>query len=88
MKFAQFIGRIQRLVRFTNKDGKMEIEEGIIGHVITLDYFKQEYLYKEFKTPKIAEEENESLDADYEEEEANDTMDQLRHERSLHSKEP
>lgn len=61
VKFAQFVGRIQRIVRPPNKKG--ENEKGITGDVITHEYFEQEQLFRDvFEVPRIAEQENKDLD--------------------------
>ena len=62
VKFAQFVGRIQRLVRHTDEDGNMTIERGVTGDIITHEYFEQKQLFEEFIQPLILEEENEEID--------------------------
>ena len=62
VKFAQFVGRIQRLVRQPTVEGNVE------GDIITHEYFKQKDLFEEYIRPRIElEKENESIDEDYEE---------------------
>lgn len=63
VKFSQFIGRVQRIVREKNDDGKDEIEENIKADVVTHEYFKQEELIEKYCSPVIEpEKEDESLD--------------------------
>ena len=52
VKFTQFIGRIQRVMRVKNQDrGEMEMEENVVGDIITHKVFEQEKLYKLFLNP-------------------------------------
>lgn len=62
VKFTQFVGRIQRLVRHKNAEGKIEIETGITGDVITHKHFKIAHLFNEAFEPRIPETEKEDLD--------------------------
>lgn len=57
-KFAQFIGRIQRIVR---NGGEIE-DEKIVGDVISHEFFDQEKLFKKYHELVIPEEEDKSLD--------------------------
>ena len=47
VKFAQFIGRSQRLVR------QPEAERGVKAHIVTHDYFQQRKRYEEYIKPRI-----------------------------------
>ena len=64
VKFAQFIGRVQRVVRGKNKDGEDEIEKPTIkADIITHTYFEQEELIEKYCNPVIEpEKEDKSLD--------------------------
>ena len=59
-KFAQFVGRIQRVVRHE--------EDGVIGDIVTHKYFKQGELYTRYTAPHIAKDEDELLDDGVDEE--------------------
>ena len=59
VKFAQFVGRVQRVVR---EGGKKEAN--IKADVISHEYFEQKKLFDEYKNPVIKDEEDESLDDD------------------------
>lgn len=64
VKFAQFIGRVQRLVSCIDQDGKVKWEHDIKANVITHEYFEQQSLYKEYIKPQIKDSENQQLDED------------------------
>ena len=53
VKFAQFIGRAQRIIRV-----EQEVEKNVKAHIITHEYFQQQKQYDEYITPSIPEEEN------------------------------
>ena len=55
VKFAQFIGRIRRVMRH---------EGDIVGDIITHEYFEQGGLYDDYIAPHIPEEENQEIDED------------------------
>ena len=69
VKFAQFVGRIRRLVRHTDQiTGKTTCEdEAVMADIITHKYFEQWEKYDEYCNPKIADKENKQLDEDEEE---------------------
>ena len=61
VKFTQFVGRVQRLVR------QPTVGENVVeGDIITHDYFEQKTLFEKHICPRIPKEENKSLDEDYE----------------------
>lgn len=65
VKFAQFIGRVQRIVRVKNEDGEEIEDEKLKADIITHTYFEQEELIKKYRNPAIEiKEENKSLDDD------------------------
>ena len=53
VKFAQFIGRAQRVVRV-----QKEVERNVNAHIVTHEYFQQEKQYKDYIKPVIPVEEN------------------------------
>lgn len=53
VKFVQFVGRVQRLVRYRGEDGTLQTEEGVKGDVITHEYFEQDRLFKEYISPTV-----------------------------------
>ena len=57
VKFAQFIGRVQRIVRVKN-----EVETGVKADIITHKYFKQNHLLQDYLDPCINEDEDLLLD--------------------------
>ena len=60
VKFVQFIGRVQRVMRKGD-----EMEENIMADVITHAYFEQEKQFKKYLKPVISienDEEDKSLD--------------------------
>jgi superfamily II DNA or RNA helicase len=66
VKFEQFIGRVQRVVREKNEAGEDEIEANVKADVITHTYFDQEDLIKKYDDPVIPDNEDQSLDFEYE----------------------
>lgn len=62
VKFAQFIGRIQRLVRVKVNDDEYEIEENVKADVFTHVHFKQEEMVKKYIEPINPVDEDKSLD--------------------------
>ena len=65
VKFAQFIGRVQRLVSYNDQDGNVKWEDDIIkADIITHQYFEQKLLYEEYRVPQIKDTENQLLDED------------------------
>ena len=68
VKFAHFVGRVQRLVR------QPTVEENVVGDIITHEYFDQKEMFERYVCPHIPlEDENESLDGDYEDEDSEDS---------------
>ena len=53
VKFAQFIGRAQRVVRV-----EQEVEQDVVAHIVTHEYFQQKKNYDEYITPIIPVDEN------------------------------
>ena len=53
VKFAQFIGRAQRVVRV-----QREVEKNVMAHIVTHEYFQQDKNYREYIIPIIPVEEN------------------------------
>ena len=59
VKFAQFIGRIRRVMRHEGKD-----EDDIVDDIITHEYFEQGGMYNDYIKPHIPKEENQEIDED------------------------
>lgn len=57
VKFAQFVGRIQRLVRHNGV-----IERSVRGNIITHECYQQEDLYRRYKSPVIPRDEDQHID--------------------------
>ena len=55
VKFAQFVGRAQRVVRQPQQEEgvKPEQEKGVKAHIVTHDYFQQRERYEEYTKPSI-----------------------------------
>ena len=64
VKFTQFIGRVQRLVSYKDRDGTVIWEDGIKAGVITHQHFEQQQLYDDYNVPQIQDTENQLLDED------------------------
>lgn len=63
VKFSQFVGRVQRVVRTKN-----ESEENVTADVISHKYFKQQILKERYLNPRIPskhDHEDMSLDAEH-----------------------
>ena len=58
-KFAQFVGRIQRVVRH---EGEQEAD--IVGDIVTHEYFDQKKLYDRYQEYRITEKEDVQIDDD------------------------
>lgn len=53
VKFAQFIGRAQRVVRV-----QQEVEKNVVAHIVTHEYFQQENNFREYISPILPVDEN------------------------------
>ena len=63
LKLEQFIGRVQRIVREKDEDGRYICEnDNIMADIITHEYFEQEHLLEEYENPHIAEKEDPLMD--------------------------
>ena len=51
VKFAQFVGRAQRIVR--SKKIGATVERGVKAHIVTHDYFQQKDLFDDYIAPQI-----------------------------------